>query len=145
MRFTKRDLRSPQETLGDICETVKLTRADIIFLNTLIGMANESHDIPKFQKHNLQIAQLLAAEEMRPGVMSLIRQSPRLFDEHVAEYAKKMAKIQEDYYQKHPDKRPVPVGEGPVTSPFKDDTGDSQSVDAEAQPSEQTKVEPEQV
>lgn len=143
MRFTKRDLRSPRETLGDVIGQIKLTRADLIFLNTLIGMANISHDIPQFQQHNLQIAQLLASEEMRPGTMNLIRQSPALYDEHIVEYTKKMAKIQEEYYQKHPDQRPVPVGEGPVTSPFKDDTG---VVDAEStQQVEQNQVGSEEV
>lgn len=143
MRFTKRDLRSPRETLADHCETVKLTRADIIFLNTLIGIANKAQSIDSLHPECLQIAQLLASEDMRPGTMNLIRLSPAMFDKHVAEYSKQMAAIQEEYYTKYPDKRPVPVPEEPVSSPFKDDTG---VVDAEStQQVEQTKVDPEEV
>ena len=149
MRFTTKDLRQPNETLADKVETVTLTRGDVIFLNTVIGIANKVLDNPDFQRENMTIGMLFATDELRPGTLNLVKKSPSLFQRHVEQYAIEMATKQESYYKDHPEKRPapvesvdprlVPVGEDPVSSHFSDDTG--QSVDAEAQQPEQTKVE----
>lgn len=143
-KFTMRDLRSPNETLPDKIDTITMTRGDCIFLNTLIGIANKVRDLPDFERENLTIGMLFASEEVRPGTLNLIKRNPGLFRTHVEQFTQDMIQKQEAYFEKHPEKRPPPVEfVDPRTLVKKPE--DQQSVDAEAQQSEQTKVETEEV
>lgn len=170
MILTKRDLRTPMECLKDKVATVKLTRGDIVFINTMFGIMNQASEDPNYAAFNAQLGMLYSYEENQPRTMTLPFISPGLFKEHWLKFCEMMAEKQKGYLmEKHPEmfdkdgnmiQQPVPTPDTPVTSPFKDDTGipveafdgtetvivtRGGAVDAKAQPSEQPSVDPDQV
>lgn len=161
MRLNKRELRHPDQTLGDIVATLKITRGDVLFLNECIRVLNETSHDPNYQESAMQMGVLFNTQQkLGKPFLTLAALSPKLFEEHWRKFCEDMAAKQKKYYREQmpelfdengelkanpldevPDTEPVPVGEGPVT-PSEDVTS---IVDAESSEIEQDKVVPPEV